>query len=163
MTRAVEPAHLRSTSREQPERAGDRRRPCSSSRKDFRPNFIFGTATAAYQIEGGQTDGRGTSIWDTFSATPGNVKNGDTGAVACDHYNRWPADLDLIRDGGFDAYRFSFAWPRLIPEGTGAVNQAGRRLLRPPDRRHARARHQALRHALSLGPALAPCRTRAAG
>jgi len=97
----------------------------SVDRKDFGPNFTFGVATAAYQIEGGQTDGRGSSIWDTFSATPGNVKNGDTGLVACDHYNRWPADLDLIRDGGFDAYRFSFAWPRLIPEGTGAVNQAG--------------------------------------
>lgn len=97
----------------------------SVERKDFGPNFVFGTATAAYQIEGGQTDGRGTSIWDSFSATPGNVKNTDTGAIACDHYHRWPEDLDLIRDGGFDGYRFSFAWPRLIPEGTGGVNQAG--------------------------------------
>ena len=97
----------------------------SISRPDFGPDFTFGVATAAYQIEGGQTDGRGPSIWDSFSATPGNVHNGDTGLNACDHYNRWPADLDLIRDGGFDAYRFSFAWPRLIPEGTGAVNQAG--------------------------------------
>lgn len=97
----------------------------SVDRKDFGPGFVFGTATASYQIEGGQTDGRGPSIWDTFSATPGNVKGGATGAVACDHYNRWPEDLDLLRDGGFDAYRFSFAWPRLIPEGTGAVNQAG--------------------------------------
>jgi beta-glucosidase len=97
----------------------------SIERKDLGPNFLFGTATAAYQIEGGQGDGRGPSIWDTFSATPGNVKNADNGAIACDHYNRWPEDLDLIRDGGFDAYRFSFAWPRLIPEGTGAVNQKG--------------------------------------
>jgi beta-glucosidase len=97
----------------------------SVDRKDFGPNFVFGTATAAYQIEGGQTDGRGTSIWDTFAATPGNVKNADDGRIACDHYNRWPDDLDLIRDGGFEGYRFSFAWPRLIPEGTGAVNQAG--------------------------------------
>lgn len=97
----------------------------SISRDDLGPNFTFGAATAAYQIEGGQTDGRGTSIWDTFSSTPGNVKNLDTGAVACDHYNRWPGDLDLVRDGGFDAYRFSFAWPRLIPEGIGAVNQQG--------------------------------------
>jgi beta-glucosidase len=94
-------------------------------RKDFGPNFIFGTATAAYQIEGGQTDGRGPSIWDSFAATPGNVKNADTGLIACDHYHRWPEDLDLIRDGGFDGYRFSLAWPRLIPEGTGAVNQQG--------------------------------------
>jgi beta-glucosidase len=97
----------------------------SVNRSDFGPSFVFGTATSSYQIEGGQTDGRGSSIWDTFSATPGNVKGGHTGAVACDHYNRWPEDLDLIRDGGFDAYRFSFAWPRLIPEGTGAVNEAG--------------------------------------
>lgn len=97
----------------------------SVERRDFGPNFVFGTATASYQIEGGQTDGRGSSIWDTFSATPGNVKGGHTGALACDHYNRWPEDLDLLRDGGFDGYRFSLAWPRLIPEGTGAINQAG--------------------------------------
>src|SRR5690606_19217466 len=97
----------------------------SVERRDFGPNFIFGTATASYQIEGGQGDGRGISIWDTFAQTPGNVKGGATGAVADDHYNRWPEDLDLLRDGGFDGYRFSFAWPRLIPEGTGEVNQAG--------------------------------------
>src|SRR3982751_4010813 len=97
----------------------------SVERKDFGPNFTFGVATAAYQIEGGQTDGRGPSIWDSFSRTPGNVVNAEDGSMACDHYNRWPQDLDLIRDGGFDAYRFSFAWPRLIPGGTGAVNQAG--------------------------------------
>jgi beta-glucosidase len=97
----------------------------SVERKDFGPNFLFGAATAAYQIEGGQTDGRGSSIWDTFAATPGNVKNLDDGRMACDHYNRWPGDLDLLRDGGFDAYRFSLAWPRLIPAGTGAANQAG--------------------------------------
>ncbi len=97
----------------------------SFDRRDFGPDFTFGAATAAYQIEGGQKDGRGPSIWDSFSATPGNVHNGDTGLNACNHYELWPADLDLIRDAGFDAYRFSFAWPRLIPEGTGAVNQAG--------------------------------------
>ncbi|KKB86011.1 beta-glucosidase [Devosia limi DSM 17137] len=97
----------------------------SIDRKDFGPDFVFGVATAAYQIEGGQKDGRGSSIWDSFSATPGNVHNGDTGLNACDHYERWAEDLDLIRDGGFDAYRFSFAWPRLIPEGTGAINQSG--------------------------------------
>lgn len=97
----------------------------SFERKDFGPQFTFGAATAAYQIEGGQGDGRGPSIWDSFASTPGNVIGGDTGLMACDHYNRWPEDLDLIRDAGFDAYRFSFAWPRLIPEGTGAINQAG--------------------------------------
>lgn len=97
----------------------------SVQRGDFGPDFVFGTATSSYQIEGGQQDGRGPSIWDTFSATPGNVKNTDDGRIACDHYNRWPEDLNLVRDGGFDAYRFSLAWPRLIPEGTGAINQAG--------------------------------------
>lgn len=94
-------------------------------RADFGPGFTFGVATAAYQIEGGHRDGRGSSIWDSFSATAGNVRGGDTGATACNHYELWPQDLDLIRDGGFDAYRFSFAWPRLIPEGTGALNPAG--------------------------------------
>jgi beta-glucosidase len=97
----------------------------SVDRGQFGPNFVFGAATSAYQIEGGQDAGRGTSIWDTFSATPGNVYNTDDGRVACDHYKLWPADLDLIRDAGFGAYRFSFAWPRLIPGGTGAVNAAG--------------------------------------
>ena len=74
----------------------------SVDRKDFGPGFTFGVATAAYQIEGGQDDGRGASIWDSFSSTSGNVHNGDTGAVACNHYELWPQDLDLIRDGGFD-------------------------------------------------------------
>lgn len=97
----------------------------SITRDQFGPDFVFGSATASYQIEGGQTDGRGSSIWDTFSRTPGNVHNGDTGEIACDHYNRWPEDLDLMRDAGFEGYRFSFAWPRIIPQGTGAINQAG--------------------------------------
>jgi beta-glucosidase len=97
----------------------------SVQRKDFGKEFVFGVATAAYQIEGGQTDGRGSSIWDTFAATPGNTKNGESGRVACDHYNRWGDDLDLIAAGGFDAYRFSFAWPRIVPEGTGSVNEKG--------------------------------------
>ena len=98
----------------------------TANRGDFGPNFVFGVATASYQIEGAvNEDGRGSSIWDTFSATPGNVKNGDTGARADEHYHRWAEDLDLIRDGGFDAYRFSVAWPRLFPEGTGTPNQKG--------------------------------------
>jgi beta-glucosidase len=97
----------------------------SVERREFGPNFVFGAATAAFQIEGAQIDGRGQCIWDTFAATPGNVKNADDGREACDHYNRWPEDLDLIRDGGFDAYRFSIAWPRIIPEGTGAINEKG--------------------------------------
>jgi beta-glucosidase len=97
----------------------------SVQRSDFGEDFVFGVATAAYQIEGGQLDGRQSSIWDTFAATPGNTRNGESGVMACDHYFRWKNDLDLIRDGGFDAYRFSFAWPRLIPEGTGPVNPQG--------------------------------------
>jgi beta-glucosidase len=97
----------------------------SVQREDFGAGFVFGVATAAYQIEGGQVDGRGSAIWDTFSATPGNTKNGDTGRDACDHYRRWPEDLELIKAGGFNGYRFSFAWPRLLPLGTGAPNQQG--------------------------------------
>ncbi|HVZ32059.1 MAG TPA: GH1 family beta-glucosidase [Polyangiaceae bacterium] len=97
----------------------------SVERNEFGADFVFGVATAAYQIEGGQVEGRGSSIWDSFAATPGNTKNGESGRVACDHYGRWREDLDLIRDGGFDAYRFSFAWPRLIPEGTGSANPHG--------------------------------------
>ncbi|WP_108398702.1 GH1 family beta-glucosidase [Devosia submarina] len=97
----------------------------SHTRADFGPDFMFGVAMAAHQIEGGQTDGRGSSIWDSFANTPGNTRNFDNGNIACDHYNRWAEDLDLIRDGGFDAYRFSFSWSRLIPEGTGALNSNG--------------------------------------
>ncbi len=94
-------------------------------RSEFPPGFVFGAGTSAYQIEGGYTDGRGPSIWDSFSATAGNTVGGDTGEIACDHYHRWAEDLDLIRDAGFDAYRFSVAWPRVIPGGTGSVNEAG--------------------------------------
>ena len=92
----------------------------------FPEGFLFGTATASYQIEGAVIeDGRGSSIWDTFSHTPGKTLNGDTGDVACDHYHRLDDDLDLMASYGLDAYRFSIAWPRIIPGGTGSVNQAG--------------------------------------
>ena len=92
----------------------------------FPPGFVFGSATAAYQVEGGATDaGRGPSIWDTFSRTPGKVWNGDTGDVACDHLHRWESDLDLMAELGLRAYRFSISWPRVIPDGRGAVNNAG--------------------------------------
>src|SRR5689334_530949 len=88
--------------------------------------FTWGAATASYQIEGSVTaDGRGPSIWDTFSATPGAVRHGDTGAIACDNYQRWESDLDLLTDLGVKGYRFSLAWPRILPDGTGEVNQAG--------------------------------------
>jgi beta-glucosidase len=73
-------------------------------------DFVWGVATSAYQIEGGATEhGRGESIWDRFCATPGKVRNGDSGQVACDHVNRWAEDLDLVQAGGFSAYRFSIA------------------------------------------------------
>ena len=90
------------------------------------PGFAFGVATAAYQIEGGAgAGGRGPSIWDTFSHTPGKTVNGDTGDVACDHVNRWREDVDLIAALGVDAYRFSIAWPRVQPLGQGAWNDEG--------------------------------------
>lgn len=89
-------------------------------------DFTWGVATAAYQIEGAVAeDGRSPSIWDTFSHTPGKVDGGDTGDVACDHYHRVPEDIGLIRRLGADAYRFSIAWPRVVPGGDGPVNKAG--------------------------------------
>ncbi len=89
-------------------------------------DFTWGVATAAYQIEGAVTeDGRSPSIWDTFSHTPGTIDNGDTGDVACDHYHRAPEDIGLIKQLGADAYRFSIAWPRVVPGGDGPVNKAG--------------------------------------
>ena len=95
-------------------------------RHDFPTGFVWGTATAAYQIEGAaRDDGRGPSIWDTFSHTPGRVRNNDSGDVACDHYRRWPEDLDLMRRMNLGAYRFSIAWPRVLPEGRGRPNERG--------------------------------------
>ncbi|MEU6443796.1 GH1 family beta-glucosidase [Streptomyces sp. NPDC047046] len=92
----------------------------------FPPGFRFGAATAAYQIEGAHDeDGRGPSIWDTFSHTPGRTEDGASGDVACDHYHRWPEDVALLAGLGVDAYRFSVAWPRVLPKGTGAVNAKG--------------------------------------
>ena len=93
---------------------------------EFPTGFLIGSATASYQIEGAATaDGRGPSIWDTFSETPGKIVDGDTGAVADDHYNRLEADLDLMAELGLEAYRFSIAWPRIQPLGSGAPNEAG--------------------------------------
>jgi len=92
----------------------------------FPPDFCWGAATAAYQIEGGVDEGgRGRSIWDTFSHTPGVVLAGDTGDVACDHFHRWRDDVALMSDLGLSAYRFSIAWPRVQPDGHGPVNQRG--------------------------------------
>ena len=92
----------------------------------FPKNFTWGTATASYQIEGAaHTDGRGVSIWDTFAATPGKVFNAENGDVACDHYNRYPEDIKIMKDMGVDAYRFSIAWPRLFPTGNSHREQRG--------------------------------------
>ena len=92
----------------------------------FPQGFVWGVATSAYQIEGGwNEDGRSPSIWDTFSHTPGKTKQGETGDVACDHYHRWPEDVALMQELGIPAYRFSVSWPRILPQGRGAVNPKG--------------------------------------
>jgi beta-glucosidase len=92
----------------------------------FPADFLWGAATAAYQIEGAvQEDGRGESIWDRFSHTPGATEDGATGDIACDHYHRWPEDLDRMAEVGLTSYRFSIAWPRIYPDGGGTLNQRG--------------------------------------
>jgi beta-glucosidase len=94
--------------------------------KSFPAEFVWGAATASYQIEGAANqDGRSESVWDRFAATPGKVRNGDNGAVACDFYNRYRDDIGLMRELGLDAFRFSVAWPRVLPDGRGRVNKAG--------------------------------------
>ena len=92
----------------------------SLSRFDFPQGFLFGAATAAYQIEGSAFGGCGPCHWDTFAATPGNVARAETGATACDHYHRWEADLDLMQAANLDAYRFSTSWARVMPDGVTA-------------------------------------------
>ena len=100
--------------------------PTSLSRADFAHDFLWGCATSSYQIEGaGSEDGRVESIWDRFAATPGKVRDGSNGSVACDHYHRWPEDFDIARDMGLQAYRFSIAWPRIFSEVGGKPNQRG--------------------------------------
>ena len=110
----------------------------------FPDGFLFGAATASYQIEGAVAeDGRTPSIWDTFSHTPGQVRSGDTGDVAADHYHRVGEDVALMRELGLQGYRFSLAWPRIQPGGSGGFNQRGLdfysrlvdQLLRPVSRR----------------------------
>ena len=92
----------------------------------LRPDFIWGASTSSYQIEGGaEADGKGPSIWDNYCKIPGRITNGDTGAVACDHYHHWAEDVALMRDINLQAYRFSVSWPRVMPEGRGRINPAG--------------------------------------
>ncbi len=92
----------------------------------FPAAFVWGVASSAYQIEGSAAaDGKAASIWDEFCAQPGVIADGSSGAIACDHYHRWEADLDLLRDLGVGAYRFSISWPRIQPTGKGALNEKG--------------------------------------
>ena len=92
----------------------------------FPKDFVWGTATSSYQIEGAvNEDGRGRSIWDTFSHTPGKIEDGSNGDRANEHYHRYKEDVRLIKDLGVKAYRFSIAWPRVFPEGTGKPNPKG--------------------------------------
>lgn len=92
----------------------------------FRNDFIWGVATAAYQIEGAAfEDGKGLSVWDDFCRQPGRVFEGHTGDVACDHYHRYPKDVALMAELGVKAYRFSISWPRVLPDGNGKVNTKG--------------------------------------
>jgi len=92
----------------------------------FPRGFTWGSASAAYQIEGAAvTDGRGPSVWDTFARAPGNVRGGDTGDIACDSYHRYREDVALMAELGLDGYRFSVSWPRVQPGGRGPANQRG--------------------------------------
>jgi beta-glucosidase len=94
--------------------------------RPFPEGFVWGTATASFQVEGAvHEDGRGPSIWDTFTHTPGLVVDGTNADVACDHYHRYAEDVAMMADLGLDSYRFSIAWPRVVPAGSGQVNQAG--------------------------------------
>ena len=112
---AAAPADAAAQAGSRPARAGS-----------FPNDFVWGTATSAYQIEGAvNEDGRGRSIWDTFAHTPGKIEDGTNGDLANDHYHRYKEDVGLIRDLGAKAYRFSIAWPRVFPEGTGAPNPKG--------------------------------------
>ena len=95
-------------------------------RREFPSGFVWGTATSAYQIEGAvDEDGRGVSVWDTFARTPGRIKNNHNADVANDHYHRYKEDVQLMKALGARAYRFSVAWPRIFPEGTGTPNTKG--------------------------------------
>ncbi|MBT8480636.1 MAG: family 1 glycosylhydrolase, partial [Myxococcales bacterium] len=92
----------------------------------FPDGFVWGVATSAFQIEGAHdVAGRGPSIWDTYAEQPGLIEDGSNAHVACDHYHRYPEDIALMASLGLDAYRFSIAWPRILPAGRGAVNAEG--------------------------------------
>ncbi|HLP25824.1 MAG TPA: family 1 glycosylhydrolase, partial [Acidobacteriota bacterium] len=97
-----------------------------SAARSFPKNFCWGAASASAQVEGAaEEDGKGLSIWDVFSRRPGAIKNGDTPAVACDHYHRWREDIELMAQLGVKHYRLSLAWPRIMPDGVGTLNRRG--------------------------------------
>src|SRR5215471_6591069 len=97
-----------------------------SNTRAFPKGFFWAVATSSYQVEGAwNEDGKGKSIWDTYTHTPGHIKNNDTGDVANDHYHRYKEDVALMKDIGANAYRFSIAWPRIFPEGAGKPNSKG--------------------------------------
>lgn len=92
----------------------------------FSKNFVWGAATSAYQIEGTASDsGKGMNIWDIYTKEPGNVFEGHTGEIACDHYHRFREDIAVMKEMGIKAYRFSIDWSRVLPEGKGRINEAG--------------------------------------
>jgi beta-glucosidase len=96
------------------------------TKREFPADFVWGVATSSHQIEGAfREGGRGESIWDRFAATPGRIEDGSDASVACDHYHRWPEDVKLLGQLGVRAYRFSIAWPRVVPSGRGEVNEEG--------------------------------------
>ncbi len=94
--------------------------------KKYPQGFVWGIATAAYQVEGAwNEDGKGESIWDRFTHTPGNIERGETGDIACDQYHRYPEDIVLMKQMGLHAYRFSLSWPRVYSHGLGKINPKG--------------------------------------
>jgi beta-glucosidase len=138
-------------------------RPPSRFTSSLTSDFIWGVSTSSYQIEGAANeDGRGPSIWDTYSRLPGKIAGGDTGDIACDHYHRYREDVALMQKLGVDAYRFSVAWPRVLPAGCGAVNEAG---LAFYDRLIDALIAAASSHGFAFitGTCRRPCRTTAAG
>ena len=130
----------------------------------FPSGFLWGSATSSYQIEGAATlDGRGESIWDRFCARPGAITDGSDGAVACDHYHRFGEDIELMKRLNLNAYRFSIAWPRVLPAGTRAGQPTRSRLLRPAGRRAARRRGSSRCRPCTTGTFRRSWRTRVGG